>query len=703
MKGVGIKELNCIVLCLILWGGDCAQAEVYSVIKSFGVLTNMTGLCPRGYLVRGSDGALYGAAGPEGAMGGTVFKLQSDGSGFTVLKWFTNRLEGAEPNGGLVLEGNTLYGAAYSGGESNLGVVFMLNTDGTGFAVLKHFTGTDGANPKVGLALAGNTLYGTTYGGGGSNCGTVFRVNTDGTGFNVLKHFTGPDGKNPEAALVVSGNVLYGTTFYGGSAGYGTLFKLNTDGTGFAVLKHFGNDGRNPSGTLVLDGNTLYGTTCYGSISYGPKGTVFRINTDGTCFAVIKGFDGEEATCPQGLVLSGETLYGTAMPPRESLSRGVVFRLNTDGTGFATIWGFSGPDGLVPNAGLVVTGNTLYGTAAHGGSLGLYGSERLAYPGFGTVFKLNTDGGGFAVLKEFYMSDAQNPRGNLAVYGNTLYGATERGGARNAGTVFKLNTDGTEYAVLKQFKGELSDGQYPRGGVAFAEGALYGAADHGVDDVYSCVFKLNTNGAGFTVLCSSGWNTAYAHPLVASGAVYWAWRGECGWGVYRFNTDGTLFTTLTNFDWCDSEPQYDGRYGNDPSGGFALAHGTIYGTAYSGGEWNLGTVFKLNVDGTGFTVLKHFAGHDGAHPNPVLTLSDGMLYGTTRQGGISNCGVVFKLNIDGTGYSVLKHFTGSDGASPTRGLALVGDVVYGTTLPWRPFGSRHSVQAEHRWHRVSSG
>ena len=45
--------------------------------------------------------------------------------------------------------------------------------------------------------LSGSTLYGTTDDGGSSDDGTVFKVNTDGTGYTVLKNFTGSDGANP--------------------------------------------------------------------------------------------------------------------------------------------------------------------------------------------------------------------------------------------------------------------------------------------------------------------------------------------------------------------------------------------------------------------------------------------------------------------------------------------------------------------------
>jgi uncharacterized repeat protein (TIGR03803 family) len=100
--------------------------------------------------------------------------------------------------------------------------------------VLKHFTGGDGANPWAGLVLGEDTLYGTTYKGGGSGYGTVFQMNTNGSGFSLLKSLSYGDGVYPEGALVLSGSRLYGTAASGGmylsSTGYvfntGTVFTL---------------------------------------------------------------------------------------------------------------------------------------------------------------------------------------------------------------------------------------------------------------------------------------------------------------------------------------------------------------------------------------------------------------------------------------------------------------------------------------------
>jgi len=350
---------------------------------------------------------------------------------FTTLYSFTGGSDGAQPAGGLILSGNTLYGTASSGGGSgSYGTVFAVNTDGTGFRTLYTFTGgSDGRNPQVGLILSGNTLYGTTTGGGTLGSGTVFAVNTDGTGFTVLHNFpccSGDGGASPGGGggLILSGNTLYGAT--GGCyCGYGTLFAVNTDGTGFRTLYTFtgGSDGRNPDGGLILSGNTLYGATS-GSQFQFRYGTVYAVNTDGTGFTTLHSFNSDFAN--GGLILSGNTLYGTTAT---NGGYGTVYAVNTDGTGFTTLHGFQYNEGASPNGGLILSGNTLYGTTLTGSRFDIYG----------TVFALNTDGTGFTTLYVFSGgSDGANPEAGLILSGNTLYGTAFSGGTMSNGTVFSL-------------------------------------------------------------------------------------------------------------------------------------------------------------------------------------------------------------------------------------------------------------------------
>jgi hypothetical protein len=65
--------------------------------------------------------------------------------------------------------------------------VFAVNTNGTGFMTLHNFSsGSDGAWPEAGLILSGNTLYGTASTGGISANGTV----ENGTVFSISRVFS---------------------------------------------------------------------------------------------------------------------------------------------------------------------------------------------------------------------------------------------------------------------------------------------------------------------------------------------------------------------------------------------------------------------------------------------------------------------------------------------------------------------------------
>ena len=116
-----------------------------------------------------------------------------------------------------------------------------------------------------------------------------------------------------------------------------------------------------------------------------------------------------------------------------------MYALNTDGTGFTNLHTFNASDGEDPNAALVLSGDTLYGSTTEGGL------------GGGSVFAINTDGMGFATLHTFtpraYVTalgvstnaDGSASYAAMAVSGSTLYGTTRDGGMNGYGTVFALD------------------------------------------------------------------------------------------------------------------------------------------------------------------------------------------------------------------------------------------------------------------------
>jgi len=343
------------------WGGTCSNGTVYAIkidgsgFKNMHSFTQLTG---SGAILTNSDGAALGVMNLDGSRGLPIPQL------------------------GLVLSGTMLYGTACTGGINGSGTVFRVSIDGSDFAVLHHFGGTnDGAHPLAGMVLSGDTLYGTTSRSSPFGAGEVFRINTDGTGFARLHTFnesymgsSADDGSMPAASLIISGNTLYGTT------DDSHVFKVNTDGTGFSVLHtldFFGTEGNDPQATLLLSGNRLYGTASVGGVPLPLQaGTVFAVNTDGTDFGKlydftdnINGFGG--ANPRGGLNLFGNRLYGTTMGG--GVAWGVIFQLNTDGSGYKALHVFSKdlPDlsgGAEPSQTMVLAGNTFYGTTRSGGT-----------------------------------------------------------------------------------------------------------------------------------------------------------------------------------------------------------------------------------------------------------------------------------------------------------------------------------------------
>ena len=217
-----------------------------------------------------------------------------------------------------------------------------------------------------------------------------------------------------------------------------------------------------------------------------------------------------------------------------------------------------------------------------------------------------------------------------------FYGETLVGGSGFEGTVFKVDPTGHE-TVLYNFTGNpvSNDGGQPIGGLVMdSAGNLYGTTASGGNDFGGTVFKVDPAGnVTFLVLFNP-----------------------------HFPTNG-----LT------------------PEAGLIIdSAGNLYGTTYSGGSGNVGTVFKLSPT-TGITVLYNFTGinADGANPAAALTMDTaGNLYGTTLHGGSAGEGIVFKLDPTGK-ETVLHSFTGisGDGANPGGTLVIDGaGNLYGTTL-----------------------
>jgi uncharacterized repeat protein (TIGR03803 family) len=394
-----------------------ACAGNYVILHNFD---GSDGASPWGSLV--TDGAaLYGMtawggdfSGLQTKVGnGVIFKVNMDGSNYTVLHSFcdgTVPFDGYLPLGSLTLSGSTLYGMSAYGGDADSGVIFKINIDGSNYTILHSFgdgtVANDGLYPSGTPILSGFSLYGMTYDGGVAANGTIFEINTNGTGYNILHSFRDGsvvnDGIQPEGSLVLSKSTLYGMTPYGGvdysgpNSGSGVIFKINTNGSNYRLLHSFKN-GENPFGSLTLSGSTLYGLTAGGGNT--GCGTVFKISTAGSGFKILHSFldkiddDGEQ---PNGTpILSASFLYGVTSGGGPG-NGGVAFKMKTNGLGYTILHSFGDgsvkssdgtvqKDGMQPFGSLILSGSTLYGMTSWGGS----NSTPNIEGGDGAIFSLS--------------------------------------------------------------------------------------------------------------------------------------------------------------------------------------------------------------------------------------------------------------------------------------------------------------------------
>ncbi len=230
-------------------------------------------------------------------------------------------------------------------------------------------------------------------------------------------------------------------------------------------------------------------------------------------------------------------------------------------------------------------------------------------------------------------------------------------------------------SVLHSFGTPESSAAFPSAALVEASnGALYGTAASGGAANAGAIFRVNKDGSGFQILKSFGAGAQDGRRPLGSliegtdGALYGTTEegGEFELGTaFRLNKDGSGFMVLRSFDGDDGA--------NPVAGLLAGSDGLLYGTTPAGGDTNgNGVVFRMTTNGADFTVLAQFTGTNGAGPEGALIeLGDGMLYGTTYAGGQSNLGTVFRLYKDDTGVQVLKHFTvpGADGQNPLGALA----------------------------------
>ncbi len=283
------------------WNADSGMLQT---LANFGYTANTL---PYGGLTEGCDGMLYGVTFEGGYpatctwpnyTNGTVYRIDKGGITLSNLVAFTytnalsagtdscgyNVADGAWPYYVQLVQATNgyFYGTCYQGGSSDLGTIFMMDTNGVA-TTLVEFAGANGGNPFTGLIQASDgNLYGTTLSGGTHGDGTIYQMTLDGT-LTTLVNFDGGStlGAGCYSSLMQwsRDGLIYGQSEVGGSDGVGEVWAMDLAGNVTRVYSygpHFPNDGYYPHNGLTAgpDGN-IWGLCTFGGANGG--GSLFQI------------------------------------------------------------------------------------------------------------------------------------------------------------------------------------------------------------------------------------------------------------------------------------------------------------------------------------------------------------------------------------------------------------------------------------------
>lgn len=350
-----------------------AQAQTPTVLHIF-MQTSTDACAPRGNIVQGRDGHMYGGGGACGGHGsGAIYKISSAGAEslfFSFPQQWTN-CGGA----GLTLgsDGN-FYGACEGGNPATgLGSIFRLTPAGV-FTDLHDFTGVDGDSLPVypPIQASDGNFYGVT-GNEVQVCGNVYRLTPAGVYTNLHAFVFGSECHSSNVFQASDGN-LYGTLAECTLPGsVGCVYRISTAGV-FKEIHGFAfTTGQNPCTGLIQgkDGK-LYGATNQGALN--GSGNIYKMTTAGVSTDIHDFNNATDASCVNNfgppvnmLQVTDGSFYGVN-PAYGPTGSGSIYKLTSANVFSAFLLPDPPVDGDLPSSTLIQNTNGLvYGTTPGGG------------------------------------------------------------------------------------------------------------------------------------------------------------------------------------------------------------------------------------------------------------------------------------------------------------------------------------------------
>jgi hypothetical protein len=451
--------------------------------------------------------------------------------------------------------------------------------------------------------------------------GSIFEVNADGSDYQVIKNFEGNRLDGVFTLFLEPDNYIYGiVSTFGLQIEQKYLFKQSKTNADFKIIRSVSNNI-----SYMAQGNDGFFYCCDQSSSIGAN--FIKISLDGQQLDTLFTLTGQ---C-LGLEKSSDGKLVCIVKFINNQTKIVSF--DVDGTNQQTIW----TQDIAPN-------EFIYGNNLQTDTLGFvywFTSNSLNNMCKSHIYKAKTDGSEFQIL----LSNGVDVDGNYPSY---IVG--------KSGVVYisyKTQSGNSIYHLTQSDQIELVGNSYNDGSSPLMllnkEGQLLTIMNE--DTRFSCYkFLPGSTSPIFLDSLSKKINNALSLVADDNGNFY-----GCLNHIFPQKTKIIKW----NLDNASQEIIHDFKtnlpIGSFPSYLFKGIDGYYYGIFKKGGDFNIGSIFKIKPDGTNLESIYSIkiALQDYEYINSLFQGSDGKLY-------VLNNKEIFRMNSDGTNYQPLhEHYGGN--------------------------------------------
>lgn len=498
---------------------------------------------------------------------------------------------------GLILVGNTLYGASPVGSSTTNSMMFSYNLDTSEYNEIHTFTS---AGTVTDLILHSNgNIYGSTIWGGTNGLGYIFEYNIATESLNVLNNFTA----NLAAYNLVEGDngFLYSFNKTTTLSGTGRISRFDLNTNSISNLHSFTTGVIPPNSIgqyypLLYRDGILYGinSSDSGSSQVAESATLFTYNINSQIFdsntieispngSMWKYFSPLYKTSG-GIILftTSAGLTGKLM----KIENGSHIPTEVEGTKFGT-------SGLSPKKMIRTSDNLIYGICGSGGSYGYWDS----------LFTYDLETQEYNVKAHFQTELGRTPLDVVQASNGKIFISTQytNNFLSGTGTVYMYDPVSESTTLVKNFGGSFAADAVDELRLFEKNNIIYGVKGfNGNGQLYSgTIFSIDANTLEYTVLYESTEMANNPYTFFSSEGILYGvakYDGVNNEGyLYAFNTTTGEFSIIHDLDYFGS------AYFTE------APNGDIYGTLqYTDGIDGAGSLFKITALDESFSTLLGF-------------------------------------------------------------------------------------------------